>query len=96
VIVLSFRTNGSSPPAALATAARIVSVASTRTSSRGAIARLRPVFPPGGVRLTDEAWRSAFQSVFLGAVRLARILAADLGGTGDGRATGGSVTGRAA
>ena len=30
---------------------------------------------------------------FLGAVRLARILAADLGGAGDGRATGGSVTG---
>jgi hypothetical protein len=37
------------------------------------------------VRLTDEAWRSAFESVFLGAVRLARILAADLGGAGDGR-----------
>ena len=42
---------------------------------------------------TDEAWRSAFESVFLGAVRLARILAADVGGAGDGRATGGSVTG---
>ena len=60
--------------------------------------------PPGTVATTtDEAWRSAFESVFLGAVRLARILAADLGGTGDGGPTdgsvagaGGSVTGRAA
>src|SRR6185312_14272448 len=42
---------------------------------------------------TDEAWRSAFESVFLGAVRLARTLAADLGGTGDGGAVGGSLTG---
>jgi 3-oxoacyl-[acyl-carrier protein] reductase len=50
--------------------------------------------PSGTVATTtDEAWRSAFESVFLGAVRLARILAADLGGAGDGRATGGSVTG---
>ena len=39
---------------------------------------------------TDEAWRSAFESVFLGAIRLARVLAADLGGTGDGGAVGGS------
>jgi len=28
---------------------------------------------------TDDAWRSAFESVFLGAIRLARVLAADLG-----------------
>jgi 3-oxoacyl-[acyl-carrier protein] reductase len=35
---------------------------------------------------TDEAWRSAFESVFLGAVRLARILAADLDGAGDSSA----------
>src|SRR6478736_2405435 len=41
--------------------------------------------PPGTVAATtDEAWRSAFESVFLGAVRLARTLAADLGGTGAG------------
>jgi hypothetical protein len=40
------------------------------------------------MRLTDEAWRSAFESVFLGAVRRARILAADLGGAGDGRGAG--------
>ena len=50
--------------------------------------------PSGTVATTtDEAWRSAFESVFLGAVRLARILAADLGSAGDGRPTGGSVTG---
>ena len=34
--------------------------------------------PSGTVATTtDEEWRSAFESVFLGAVRLARILAAD-------------------
>jgi 3-oxoacyl-[acyl-carrier protein] reductase len=50
--------------------------------------------PSGTVAATtDEEWRSAFESVFLGAVRLARILAADLGGAGDGGPTGGSVTG---
>ena len=48
--------------------------------------------PTGTVAATtDEAWRSAFESVFLGAVRLARALAADLGGTGDGGAVGGSL-----
>lgn len=51
--------------------------------------------PPGTVAgTTDEAWRSAFGSVFLGAVRLARALAADLGGrAGPGAlaGTGGSV-----
>ncbi len=37
--------------------------------------------PGGTVAGTgDDAWRSAFESVFLGAVRLARTLAADLGG----------------
>jgi 3-oxoacyl-[acyl-carrier protein] reductase len=46
--------------------------------------------PAGAVASTpDDAWRSAFESVFLGAVRLARALAADL----DGRATVGSATG---
>ncbi len=50
--------------------------------------------PSGTVATTtDEAWRSAFESVFLGAVWPARILAEDLGGVGDGRPTGGSVTG---
>lgn len=37
--------------------------------------------PPGGnvTDATDEQWRSAFESVFLGAVRLARTVAADVG-----------------
>ncbi len=48
--------------------------------------------PPGTVAATtDEAWRSAFESVFLGAVRLARVLAADLGGAGDGSAGDGGA-----
>ena len=50
--------------------------------------------PPGTVATTaDEAWRSAFESVFLGAVRLARVLAANLGGRGDGGTAGGALTG---
>jgi len=55
--------------------------------------------PPGTVATTpDEAWRTAFESVFLGAVRLARTLGPHLAGDNDGRArtvslagTGGSV-----
>ena len=36
--------------------------------------------PTGTVEsTTDDAWRAAFESVFLGAVRLARVLAAELG-----------------
>jgi 3-oxoacyl-[acyl-carrier protein] reductase len=48
--------------------------------------------PPAGTvaATTDEAWRSAFESVFLGAVRLARVLATELAGVNDG----GGVTGR--
>ena len=50
--------------------------------------------PPGTVATTtDDAWRSAFESVFLGAVRLARVLAADLGDRGDGGADADPVTG---
>jgi len=50
--------------------------------------------PPGTVATTtDQAWRSAFESVFLGAIRLARILAADLGGESRGGAVAGSLTG---
>ena len=50
--------------------------------------------PPGTVAATtDEAWRSAFESVFLGAVRLARILAADLSGAGEGTAGHGGAAG---
>jgi 3-oxoacyl-[acyl-carrier protein] reductase len=54
--------------------------------------------PSGTVAGTaDDAWRSAFESVFLGAVRLARVLAMELGtgGTGSGSGartgTGGSI-----
>jgi 3-oxoacyl-[acyl-carrier protein] reductase len=40
--------------------------------------------PPGTISsITDEEWRSAFESVFLGAVRLARVLAADMADHGD-------------
>jgi 3-oxoacyl-[acyl-carrier protein] reductase len=50
--------------------------------------------PAGTVATTtDEAWRSAFESVFLGAIRLARALAADLSGRGDGGPVTGPVTG---
>jgi 3-oxoacyl-[acyl-carrier protein] reductase len=52
--------------------------------------------PSGTIATTgDEAWRAAFESVFLGAVRLARVLTADLGSEGGGRAgegaTGGTI-----
>ncbi len=55
--------------------------------------------PGGTIAATpDDAWRSAFESVFLGAVRLARVLAADLTGeradgsrTGSRSGTGGSI-----
>src|SRR5579862_3847264 len=51
--------------------------------------------PSGTVaNTTDDAWRSAFESVFLGAVRVARALAADLEGhaaPGSRTGTGGSV-----
>jgi 3-oxoacyl-[acyl-carrier protein] reductase len=51
---------------------------------------------PGGTvaGTEDEVWRSAFESVFLGAVRLARVLAADLVDEAPGVAltgTGGSI-----
>jgi len=39
--------------------------------------------PPGpALDLADEAWRSAFESVFLGPVRIARAVAANLGDDG--------------
>jgi 3-oxoacyl-[acyl-carrier protein] reductase len=48
--------------------------------------------PAGTVAATrDDAWRAAFESIFLGAVRLARVLAADLAGEGESGA--GTVTG---
>jgi 3-oxoacyl-[acyl-carrier protein] reductase len=40
--------------------------------------------PAGTVTQTsDDAWRSAFESVFLGAVRLARVLGTELSGSAD-------------
>jgi 3-oxoacyl-[acyl-carrier protein] reductase len=46
--------------------------------------------PAGTVAATsDEAWRSAFEGLFLGAVRLARVLAAEL----DGRSQDSGLTG---
>jgi len=51
--------------------------------------------PSGTVATTtDDAWQSAFESVFLGAVRLARVLAASLAsepGDGSRSGTGGSI-----
>ncbi|HEX6677382.1 MAG TPA: SDR family oxidoreductase [Actinomycetes bacterium] len=50
--------------------------------------------PTGTVATTtDQAWRSGFESVFLGAVRLARTLAAALGGERRGGGAAGSTTG---
>jgi 3-oxoacyl-[acyl-carrier protein] reductase len=50
--------------------------------------------PPGTIATTtDEAWRSAFESVFLGAVRLARVLATDLEDPTEARPAKGSITG---
>ena len=51
---------------------------------------------PGGTIAdsSDDAWRSAFESVFLGAVRLARVLAGGLAGKRENGAlsgTGGSI-----
>ena len=51
---------------------------------------------PGGTvaATTDDAWRSAFESVFLGAVRLARVLAISLADERDGNSrtgTSGSI-----
>jgi len=50
--------------------------------------------PPGTIATTtDEAWRSSFESVFLGAVRLARVLAADVTDDSDARSANGSIAG---
>src|SRR5256886_13105046 len=50
--------------------------------------------PPGTVVDTpDQVWRSAFESVFLGAVRLARVLGTYLAGDGSGVAATGAPAG---
>src|SRR5580704_3299311 len=52
--------------------------------------------PPGTISsTTDDQWRSAFESVFLGAVRLARVLAAHLAGQSEDDAGAGPTTGAA-
>ena len=52
--------------------------------------------PPGTISTTtDEQWRSAFESVFLGAVRLARVLAADLADDSQNDASPSATTGTA-
>jgi 3-oxoacyl-[acyl-carrier protein] reductase len=50
--------------------------------------------PPGTVATTpDEAWRAAFESVFLGAVRLARFLGPHLAGENDSAPRDGVIAG---
>jgi 3-oxoacyl-[acyl-carrier protein] reductase len=50
--------------------------------------------PPGTVATTpDQAWQSAFESVFLGAVRVARTLTTHLVGVSPGRPGDGVTTG---
>jgi 3-oxoacyl-[acyl-carrier protein] reductase len=52
--------------------------------------------PIGTVATTsDEAWRSAFESVFLGAIRLARLVAASVSGSSDEERVRESPTGTA-
>ena len=53
--------------------------------------------PTGTVATTtDQAWRSGFETVFLGTVRLVRTLATALGGQRRDGGAAGSMTGRAA
>ena len=50
--------------------------------------------PPGTIADTsDEAWRAAFESVFLGAVRLARVLAINLSQEPSVSPAGGAIAG---
>jgi 3-oxoacyl-[acyl-carrier protein] reductase len=72
---------------------RLVAVAKDRFGSLDGALISVGGSPPGTVATTtDEAWRSAFESVFLGAVRLARTLAAD-GSRGSDGGVGGSIAG---
>src|SRR3954451_24237824 len=77
-----------------ATPGRLIAAAKDRFGRLdGALISARGT-PAGTVATTtDAAWRSAFESVFLGAVRLARVLAANLGGESEGGAVTGSITG---
>lgn len=62
------------------TAARLVAAADRRWGRLDG-ALLSVGGPPGGkaLEMTDDQWRGAFESVFLGGVRLARGIAAELG-----------------
>ena len=67
--------------------------ATPQSEARGVSALGLLTSPPGTVATTtDEAWRSAFESIFLGAVRLARTLVTD-GRSGAGGGVGGSIAG---
>jgi 3-oxoacyl-[acyl-carrier protein] reductase len=82
-----------------ATPGRLIEVARERFSRLDGAVISAGGTPPGTISsTTDEQWRSAFESVFLGAVRLARVLAADLAdhrkddaGPGAATGTGGSI-----
>ena len=77
-----------------ATPARLISAARDRFGRLDGALISVGGSPPGTIATTtDQAWRSAFESVFLGAVRLARTLAADLSGRDDSDAVAGSLTG---
>jgi 3-oxoacyl-[acyl-carrier protein] reductase len=77
-----------------ATPDRLISVAEDRFGRLdGALVSVGGT-PPGTLATTsDEAWRTAFESVFLGAVRLARVLASYLAANDGREAETGSVTG---
>ncbi|MET3985883.1 SDR family oxidoreductase [Streptomyces sp. PvR034] len=61
-------------------AARLVATARERFGRfDGILVSVGGPAPGAGADNTDEQWRSAFESVFLGAVRLARTAAAELG-----------------
>jgi 3-oxoacyl-[acyl-carrier protein] reductase len=67
-----------------ATPGRLIEAARTRFSRLDGALISAGGTPPGTISsATDEEWRSAFESVFLGAIRLARVLAADLAEHGD-------------
>src|ERR1700759_4695987 len=76
-----------------ATPGRLIAAARDRVGRLGGALMRGGGSPPGTVATTtDEAWRSAFESVFLGAVRLARALAADVvNAAGDPDGPDGSV-----
>ena len=62
-----------------ATPGRLIEVARERFSRLDGALISAGGTPPGTISTaTDEEWRSSFETVFLGAVRLARVLAADL------------------